>query len=1481
MYLKRGLVCLALAGGLALADEGRNPPSSRTWSPALEGDARAASAVRSGHLQPVALAAADFDGDLRPDIVAAYSDGASGALVLYRSSGAPTGAFFRGEAQIVALDFAPEFIAAADFDNDARADVLVAARGERSLALVPGDGAGTLGEVQEIALPGALTAFAAGDINAMDGVVDVAVALASGARSALLILESPLGVADAAEADVEVEELALPAPATSLAIGNANGDPFDDIVVAAGREMLVVAGRDRRLTEPRSVRVHVPDLTATSRTLDFEPRQVVLESLSGAQVDDIVLVDEAGSASMTTAARRTPPAALDRRGPQGSAIELALRLDDDAHEDLVELEEGALGALTTTLFAPAATFTVTTTADAGAGSLRDAINQANALAGPDTIRFGLPAGPQTISPLSALPVITDSLTIDGTTQPGYAGSPLVSVTGVGAGVVNGLVYSGAASGASAVLALNVRDFHGYGILLNGSSNDVIDGCTIGTDPVGSAAAPNTIGIGVYGAQNTRIGTTKGNVISGNSGSGVVLQGGGPVPSSYSSADVPKVLPDLATASSTLTVGDETLIEDLDVTLDITHTFDGDLQITLFHPDGTSVPLALNRGGSGNHFTNTIFDDEAATAIFFGVPPFAGSFRPEQPLSAFDGKPGTGTWRLEIRDTAGGDSGTLNSWSIRYQHLTTGNQVLNNRIGTNAAGTAALGNAGHGVEILNEQMDRIGLPGQRNVISGNGFAGIYVDGSLAYGNHFENNHIGTDVTGTLDLGNVGSGILLTSGARGNTIGGAAAGTGNVVSGQDTFGVELTVARENRVLGNYIGTNVTGTVALRNGVGIHVNNGSTGNTIGGVTPGSGNVISGNGQGVYIDLFGSNANVLVRNRIGTDVSGMGDLGNEGTGIAIDGNQTIVGDALAANGNVVSGNDGDGIFLSGRENWMAGNIVGLDASMNAALPNAGSGVFVNDRSNAIGDPIAPQNVIAGNGVDGVRVVSCCTTFQSFASTDTPKPLPDNVTTTSTITVSVAAYVVEVEVGINLTHTFDRDLRINLIDPSGGRILLADRRGGSDDNYTNTVFDDEAATPIAAGTAPFTGVFIPDRPLSIADGVHADGSWKLEIADVAAQDSGTLLSWTLMLTFVDSMGNVIDRNVIGTNPAGQTGLGNTLAGVHLIGAAGNRIGDSGNVIAGNRFGILMEGALSAGTFVHQNLIGSVGQPATNALDGIVLDGAIGTIVTTNTIAGNGGAGIAVRSGYNNEIRFNQMLRNGGLGIDLEPGPGVTPNDATDGDSGANGLQNYPLITSKVPVGPSTQVDGILRSTPLTSFTIDLYDSFTADPSGYGEGDAHRGVVTVTTDATGNAPFSFVVGGTVALPTTTATGPGGNTSEFSGAFAWPQEVPDTVTVGKAGSQLKVNYVPACGAANHAVFWGASPIGATLVWTGGTCPLGTSGMFQFDPGLPPPGSFIYFVVVGQTAGLEGSYGQDSALVERPEATLAGICDVPRSLGGFCP
>jgi len=121
------------------------------------------------------------------------------------------------------------------------------------------------------------------------------------------------------------------------------------------------------------------------------------------------------------------------------------------------------------------------------------------------------------------------------------------------------------------------------------------------------------------------------------------------------------------------------------------------------------------------------------------------------------------------------------------------------------------------------------------------------------------------------------------------------------------------------------------------------------------------------------------------------------------------------------------------------------------------------------------------------------------------------------TITESVVTYtddfeINDVNVTVNLDHTYDGDLEIKLRGPNNAEVVLSARNGGSGDNYTNTVFDDEATVTIASGTAPFTGSFQPDGNLSDFDGVQSIGDWTLVITDNANVDGGTLLDWTLQL---------------------------------------------------------------------------------------------------------------------------------------------------------------------------------------------------------------------------------------------------------------------------------------------------------------------------------------------------------------------------------
>ncbi len=172
-----------------------------------------------------------------------------------------------------------------------------------------------------------------------------------------------------------------------------------------------------------------------------------------------------------------------------------------------------------------------------------------------------------------------------------------------------------------------------------------------------------------------------------------------------------------------------------------------------------------------------------------------------------------------------------------------------------------------------------------------------------------------------------------------------------------------------------------------------------------------------------------------------------------------------------------------------------------------------------------------------------------------------------------------------------------------------------------------------------------------------------------------------------------------------------------------------------------------------------------NARGGLLIDGTDGNVVggmeeAANVFSGNGGPGVTVTSGTGNTFMMNTFVDNEGLGIDLGP-IGVESNDVGDGDTGANGLQNHPMLTRVVAGGTST-VAGELVSTPETSFTLAFYASDACDASGYGEGARFLGLGSATTDASGNA--TFTTGGLRAITdteyiTATATGPEG-TSEF-------------------------------------------------------------------------------------------------------------------------
>ncbi len=311
---------------------------------------------------------------------------------------------------------------------------------------------------------------------------------------------------------------------------------------------------------------------------------------------------------------------------------------------------------------------------------------------------------------------------------------------------------------------------------------------------------------------------------------------------------------------------------------------------------------------------------------------------------------------------------------------TGNLIDNNRIGIKGDGTIAIPNDESGILI-----EGTATIISNNVISGNTRYAIDIRRN---GNTLRDNRIGTNNAGEAALPNGEGGIFISSSnntIHGNTISGNT-GAGLTISRDAT--VSTTPPANNIVVGNFIGTNISGTAALPNTlVGIVLVDGSNNNTIGGTEANTRNVISGNGfdginiqVGVASGAIAPSNNKIQGNYIGTNADGSAAIPNGRDGIALQGAlTTLIGGittAIPAGRNVVSGNTRNGIALSNgaAQNRISGNYVGVGANGITALGNAGTGIRVgNSCSNTtIGGPEENSgNTIGYNGGNGISLTS------------------------------------------------------------------------------------------------------------------------------------------------------------------------------------------------------------------------------------------------------------------------------------------------------------------------------------------------------------------------------------------------------------------------------------------------------------------------------------------------------------------------------
>lgn len=796
-----------------------------------------------------------------------------------------------------------------------------------------------------------------------------------------------------------LQRLTLPSRIESLAWGDflSEPDPRKELAVAtsAGKLLFFDLEPDDSALVLKSI--ESDDSLASGAT-------VVPARVSGRATEDLLILDAAGGTVqiMSGLGRADSRAGVDGPPAEVAALKtwaypdvtgrvravLPMRLNADARPDLVLLQDGLPGP-TLAITAPQAVITVNsnldvTTAGDGRCTLREAINNANANGqttggdcgagvGLDTIAFAIGGGGSVVSiavSAPALPAITNSVVIDGTTQ-GCPAPPCIELNGSGAGAaVIGLRLTSA--GGNTVRGLVVNRFTSHGIYGTTSGN-VIEGNRVGTDMTGMVGQANgAAGIrfqGTGATSNTIGGTAAAarNLVSGNTaGSGIVLIDG-PANNTVLGNHVGIN----AAGASAIPNANGVYLSGVGTS---SNTIGGTVPGAGNVASGnTNQGIVLYTSSSGNTVQGNLLgvDPTGSTALGNGA---SGIWAYDSSFNLIGGT------TPSARNVVSGNAGD----GMLIGNTSDDNDVTGNYVGVDATGSAAIPNAVAGIELDHSSLCTVGgtVPGARNLVSGNLQYGILLDvGSNS--NAVAGNYIGINATGSAAVPNNQVGIWV-NGATGNTV-----GPGNVASGNYTlgdpntgFGILLyTGADGNSVVGNYVGTDPTGTFAIGNGrAGIRLQ-GASGNVVGGTTPETRNVSSGNTRNGVTLTSSANNNQVLGNYLGVDVTGTLAIPNGGDGAEI---EDATGNTIGP-GNVISGNTEVGVFLESNAvgNTVRGNYVGTDATGTVVIGNGRNGIQVGctpsgscgvgaATSNVIGGTTSDaRNVIVGSGEDGVFLMN------------------------------------------------------------------------------------------------------------------------------------------------------------------------------------------------------------------------------------------------------------------------------------------------------------------------------------------------------------------------------------------------------------------------------------------------------------------------------------------------------------------------------
>ncbi len=1090
--------------------------------------------------------------------------------------------------------------------------------------------------------------------------------------------------------------------------------------------------------------------------------------------------------------------------------------------------------------AQAGTFTVNTTGDfsdanpgngicntsAGNCTLRAAIEESNAFAGTDTISFGIAgAGVKTIAPATAYPIITGILTIDGWTQggAGYNGVPLIELSGT-----NGIgIGFQIAAGSSTVRGLIINRFT-IGIYLTTLPGNTVQACYIGTDATGTIDLGNSTGVYALSNDNIIGGTVapRRNVISGNT-TGIYID------SSLNTIVRGNYIGTNAAGDADLSNDDGVLIRDANVAT-IGGGSVGERNVISGNTSGITIDDSSNITISGNYIGTNAAGNAGLGNRLKGIEislssniTIGGTIASERNIISGNGE---GIAIGELGDGIIIDESTEITISGNYIGTDAGGTL---DLGNSDRGVE-INDGSTNITIGGTTV------GERNVISEN-FYGIEISGSMTTGVQVKGNYIGTDATGSIDLGNSQHGVVILD-SPSNVVGGATAGERNIISGNDFSGIFLTVgdAAENLIIGNYIGTDADGLSDLGNGYGVYIQTGASDNRIGGTAAGEANIIAfsdnsgiaivgdliipapGNSirrnsifsnQGLGIDLAPELYNLgdVTANDAGDADTGANNLQNYpvlteafnqggNTDVSVSFNSTP-GTSFAiefyANSSCDSSSHGEGeTFLAqtNRTTNAGGNVsfvftpatqLALGTYITATATRSIAPFDTSEFSECIQvtNPFPPtvinandsgagslrQTILDTNLLNGLDVIRFNIPGAGVHTINLLSPLP---TITDAVIIDgrtqpgfAGLPLIELNGtsagagadGIKITSggTTVRGLIINRFDGDGIELMTG---------FSNTITGNYIGTD-ATGTIDLGNE---------GNGIFANGSERNHIGGGTPTTrnliSGNNFNGVYILNSVE-FGNEVIGNIIGTDLTRTVALGNLLSGVYVSASAHNIIGNAtagaGNLISANGAnGIRFNDAFdnqAGGNFIGTD--GSGTANLGNTLNGVRFEGESNdNRIGGNTIAFNTD-GINVNNlSTSNAFRGNAIFSNLNLGIDLAPN-GKTPNDEDDADTGANNLQNFPVVTNVFNQTGATTIQGTLNSTADTEFTIEFFASPSCDASGNGEGQIFIGSTMVTTDANGDMTFSFSPAAQAPLGgfiTTTATNRDtSDTSEFS------------------------------------------------------------------------------------------------------------------------